>query len=117
VSSDGSTPTDNPFVGQDGKQPAVWAYGLRNPFSFDFDPVSHGLLGINDGPGDNDEIDLFVKGGNYGRPPTGYKYKTGIVDPLAVLNPSIDPTGATFYTGRRSPGLEERLVLLHLSYA
>jgi YVTN family beta-propeller protein len=103
VNSDGSIPNDNPFVGQEGKQPAIWAYGVRNMFSFDFDPVSHGLLATENGPGDNDELDLIVKGGNYGWPPTGYKYKAGIVDPIAVMNPPIGPTGMAFYTADQIP--------------
>lgn len=103
VNSDGSIPDDNPFVGQAGKQPAIWAYGMRNPFSFAFDPLSHGLLASMNGPGDNDELDVIVKAGNYGWPPTGYKYKAGIVDPIAVMNPPIGPTGMTFYTADQIP--------------
>ena len=30
-------PPDNPFVGQDGALPEIWAYGLRNPWRFSFD--------------------------------------------------------------------------------
>jgi aldose sugar dehydrogenase len=103
VNPDGSIPTDNPFAGQPGKEPATWAYGFRNAFSFDFDPVSHNLLATQNGPGDNDDLDVIVKGSNYGWPPTGYKYKAGIVDPIAVMNPPIGPTGMTFYTGGQIP--------------
>ena len=103
VNADGSIPTDNPFVDQDGKQPAIWAYGLRNAFSFDFDPVGHGLFATQNGPGDNDELDVIVKGANHGWPPSGYKYKPGIVDPIAVMNPPIGPTGMTFYTSDQIP--------------
>jgi YVTN family beta-propeller protein len=103
VNPDGSIPSDNPFVGQDGKQPAIWAYGLRNPYTFDFDPVSHRLLATENGPGDNDELDVIVKGGNYGWPPSGYRYKTGSVDPIAVMNPPIGPTGMTFYAADQIP--------------
>ena len=103
VNPDGSIPSDNPFAGQEGKQGAIWAYGLRNPFSFDFDPVSHGLLATENGPGDNDELDVIVKGANYGWPPTGYKYRPGIVDPIAVMNAPIGPTGMTFYTSDQVP--------------
>jgi YVTN family beta-propeller protein len=103
VNPDGTVPADNPFVGQPGKQAAIWAYGLRNPFSFDFDPLQHGLFATENGPGDNDELDLIVKAGNYGWPPTGYKYIPGIVDPIAVMNPPIAPTGSAFYTGSQLP--------------
>jgi aldose sugar dehydrogenase len=103
VNPDGSIPADNPFAGQTGKQGAIWAYGLRNPYSFAFHPQGHQLLVTENGPGDNDELDVIVKGANYGWPPTGYKYKPGIVDPIAVMNPPIGPTGMTFYMGSQMP--------------
>ncbi len=103
VNPDGSIPTDNPFAGQTGKQGAIWAYGLRNPYSFAFHPQGQQLLAIENGPGDNDELDTILKGANYGWPPTGYKYKPGIVDPIAVMNPPIGPTGSTFYMGSQVP--------------
>jgi YVTN family beta-propeller protein len=101
VNPDGSIPDDNPFVGQQGKEPAVWAYGVRNMFSFDFDPVSQHLLAAENGPGDNDELDVVPRGANFGWPPSGYKYRSGVVDPIAVMNPPIGPTGTAFYTGDR----------------
>ena len=33
-------PEDNPFVGREGARPEIWAYGLRNPWRFDFDPMT-----------------------------------------------------------------------------
>ena len=45
---DGTIPTDNPFYGsQTGLARAVWAYGLRNPFTFAFQPGT-GRMHIND---------------------------------------------------------------------
>jgi YVTN family beta-propeller protein len=103
VDPDGGMPQDNPFGSQPGRHPAVWAYGLRNVFGFDFDPISGGLFATENGPGDNDELDLIVGGANYGWPPTGYKYKPGIQDPIAVMNPPIGPSGSAFYTGQQIP--------------
>lgn len=44
---DGSTPyripADNPFVGREGIRPEIWAYGFRNPWKMDFDPVTKAL--------------------------------------------------------------------------
>lgn len=38
LNPDGSIPTDNPFVdGPGGKEDAIWAYGLRNPFRAKWD--------------------------------------------------------------------------------
>ena len=66
---DGSLPDDNPFVGrQDGLAGAVWALGLRNPFSFAFDAEGTRMF-IND-VGENawEEIDIGAAGANYGWP-------------------------------------------------
>jgi len=40
-------PSDNPFVGRAGARPEIWAYGLRNPWRFSFDPAT-GDLWIGD---------------------------------------------------------------------
>ena len=72
-------------------------------FSFDFDPVSRHLLATENGPGDNDELDLVARGSNFGWPPSGYKYKPGVADPIAVMNPPIGPTGVSFYGADQIP--------------
>ena len=59
-------PKDNPFIGREKAAPEVWAYGLRNPWRFSFDPVT-GLLYAGDvGQNAREEIDLIRKGENYG---------------------------------------------------
>ncbi len=69
---DGTIPTDNPFYGQvSGLARAIWGLGLRNPFTFAFDPGT-GALFINDVGGSRwEEINVGVRGGNYGWP--GYE--------------------------------------------
>jgi glucose/arabinose dehydrogenase len=66
---DGSIPADNPFCTTPGVQAcAIWAYGLRNPFTFAFQPGS-GRMHINDvGQSTWEEIDLGAPGANYGWP-------------------------------------------------
>ncbi|MDP2582519.1 MAG: PQQ-dependent sugar dehydrogenase [Candidatus Palauibacterales bacterium] len=62
-------PPDNPFVGQAGFRGEIWAWGLRNPWRYSFDPAS-GLLYIADvGQNDWEEVDAVsaTTGGlNYG---------------------------------------------------
>jgi glucose/arabinose dehydrogenase len=69
LNSDGTIPTDNPFATQvSGKYRAIWALGLRNPFTFAIQPGS-GRVWANDVGGSKaDEVNEIVKGGNYGWP-------------------------------------------------
>lgn len=39
-------PPSNPYVGQAGARPEIWAYGLRNPWRFSFDGVAAGGAGL-----------------------------------------------------------------------
>ncbi len=61
-------PPDNPFVGQEGARPEIWAYGFRNPFRMGFDRGSGRLFLGDVGGARFEEVDLVVKGGNYGWP-------------------------------------------------
>jgi len=68
INRDGSIPADNPFLHvATGKYQAIWAVGLRNPFTFAVRPDS-GELFINDVGGKNEEINRGVPGANYGWP-------------------------------------------------
>ncbi|MEP6917373.1 MAG: PQQ-dependent sugar dehydrogenase [Acidobacteriota bacterium] len=71
INADGTIPSDNPFfTTAAGANRAIWALGLRNPFTFAFEPVA-GTLFINDvGQSAWEEIDLGVAGANYGWPVT-----------------------------------------------
>lgn len=69
INSDGTIPTDNPFFAQTtGKNRAIWALGLRNPFTFSFQPGT-GRLFINDvGESTWEEVNEGAGGANYGWP-------------------------------------------------
>jgi glucose/arabinose dehydrogenase len=63
-------PPDNPFVGRPDARPAIWAYGLRNPWRYSFDRLT-GDLWIGDvGQSAWEEVDLQPSdssgGENYG---------------------------------------------------
>lgn len=58
-------PKDNPFVGQNAVQ-EIYAYGLRNPFTYSFDSLTGDLYLGDAGQNNIEEVDLIAKGGNYG---------------------------------------------------
>jgi glucose/arabinose dehydrogenase len=67
--SDGTIPTDNPFFNTTtGANRAIWALGLRNPFTFGLQPGT-GRMFINDvGQNTWEEINDGIAGSNYGWP-------------------------------------------------
>lgn len=71
INKDGTIPADNPFFNTaTGNNRAIWALGLRNPFTFGVHPLS-GRLFIDDvGQSTWEEINDGLAGGNYGWPTT-----------------------------------------------
>jgi glucose/arabinose dehydrogenase len=102
INSDGTIPQDNPFVAI-GKNKAIWAIGLRNPFTFEFQPGT-GRLFINDvGEITYEEINDGIAGSNYGWPTAEGPNPPGIPNfryPLFFyqhVNGQCAITGGTFY--------------------
>ncbi|GFE81930.1 hypothetical protein GCM10011487_39300 [Steroidobacter agaridevorans] len=71
INPDGSIPEDNPFLGQTtGVNQAIWARGLRNPYTFAVDP-STGRILVNDvGQDAWEEVNHGIAGANFGWPQT-----------------------------------------------
>jgi glucose/arabinose dehydrogenase len=115
IGPDGEVPADNPFVGQAGAKPEIWAYGVRNPQGLAFDPATGRLWEQEHGPRGGDEVNIVEKGRNYGWPVIGYgidysgakihqsTHKAGMEQPLWYWVPSIAPSGMAFYTGDLVP--------------
>ena len=59
-------PADNPFLGRAGARGEIWAYGVRNPWRFSFDPQTGDLWVGDVGQNEREEVNLVTKGGNYG---------------------------------------------------
>jgi glucose/arabinose dehydrogenase len=62
-------PADNPYAGQEGKRGEIWAYGLRNPWRFTFDPATAALYIADVGQALREEVNIVssaLKGANYG---------------------------------------------------
>jgi glucose/arabinose dehydrogenase len=98
INKDGTIPADNPFLASTtGKNRAIWALGLRNPFTFAFNPVGTELF-INDvGQNTWEEIDTGIAGANYGWPDTeGPTTDPRFVSPLYAYDHT---TGACAITG------------------
>lgn len=101
INSDGSIPTDNPFyLTATGNNRAIWALGLRNPFTFSFQPGT-GRMFINDvGESNWEEINDGIAGSNYGWPTCeGVCGSPSFRDPLSTYSHGngCAITGGAFY--------------------
>lgn len=102
INADGSIPPDNPFLAQTtGRNQAIWALGLRNPFTFNFQPGT-GRMFINDvGQNTWEEINAAAVGANYGWPTCeGTCGVAGFTNPIHQYANNASTcaiTGGTFY--------------------
>jgi glucose/arabinose dehydrogenase len=112
---DGSVPADNPFASQGGVAAQVWTLGHRNPLGLAFDGEGR-LWEIEMGPEGGDELNLVVRGRNYGWPRVseGDHYGGGDIPdhasapryeaPKLAWTPVIAPAGLIVYAGDEFPG-------------
>jgi glucose/arabinose dehydrogenase len=110
INSDGTAPSDNPFVGQAGDD-RVYTSGHRNPQGITFRPGNNVPYAIEHGPDRNDEVNRLAGGGNGGWDPVpGYNQGVPMTDlqkfPNAMIpswrsgdSGTVAPSGGTFLTG------------------
>ncbi|MFO1249481.1 MAG: PQQ-dependent sugar dehydrogenase [Alphaproteobacteria bacterium] len=119
LNMDGSIPKDNPFVNTPGALGSIWTYGHRNPEGLTLDPATGIFWETEHGPVGGDEVNIIEPGKNYGwgmatfgiEPGIGRLHATGVTDPITFYNPSIGPSGITFYTGNKFPGWKGNLLI------
>lgn len=113
LNPDGSAPTDNPFADGDyaTTKPAdyIYAFGFRNPFRLNFTPNGK-LLVADVGEASWEELNLVVKGGNYGWPQAeGNCTECASINPVYAYEHSAPPvsggaiTSVTVFDGAGFP--------------
>jgi glucose/arabinose dehydrogenase len=114
INDDGSVPDDNPFFDRGDVAAQVWSLGHRNPLGLAFDDRGR-LWSSEMGPLNGDELNLVVKGGNYGYPivSEGNHYSGEIIPdhstrpefeaPKVAWVPTAAPAGMIFYSGELFP--------------
>jgi len=113
LNMDGSIPADNPEI-ENGAE-GVFTYGHRHVQGIDRHPETGSIWTHEHGARGGDEINILHAGTNYGWPEITYginyngtpitdeRERDGLAQPLWYWNPSIAPSGMTFYTGNAFP--------------
>lgn len=110
IHTDGSVPADNPFIQHPDAMPEIWSYGHRNIQGMTLHPETGEIWAHEHGPQGGDEVNIILKGKNYGWPSATYGINydgsvitenqtlPGMEDPLSHWTPSIAPCGMCFVT-------------------
>jgi len=108
ITKDGAAPADNPRMA--GAQPEIWSYGHRNPQGAALDATGQ-LWVAEHGARGGDEVNRIEPGVNYGWPVISYGVNyngssigigtaaEGMAQPVHFWDPSIAPSGMTFFDG------------------
>ncbi|WNO53912.1 PQQ-dependent sugar dehydrogenase [Stakelama saccharophila] len=123
---DGKPAPDNPYLSAGGERAYIWSSGHRNPYGLTFDRAGN-LWEIEMGPQGGDELNLILKGRNYGWPvvSNGDNYDGSPIPdhdtrpefeaPKLWWNPSISPAGLVIYSGDDFPAWQGSAILGALS--
>jgi len=105
INDDGTIPVDNPFYNAaTGKNRAIWALGLRNPFSFAFQPGTGRMLIDDVGLQSWEEIEQGAAGANYGWPyAEGFSTNTTYQNPVFAYPHGTNSAWGTAIVGAAFP--------------
>jgi aldose sugar dehydrogenase len=128
ITKDGKPAPGNPFLKDKTAMPEIYAYGVRNPQSLAFHPVTGDLWEAEFGPRGGDELNIIKPGKNYGWPTITYgieyggnkigdaiQQKPGMEQPIYYWDPVISPSGMVFYPGNAIPEWKNNLFIGGLS--
>lgn len=128
ITTDGKPVAAGPFAGTAGAKPELYSYGHRNVQGLTFNPVTGDLWSNEFGPRGGDEINRVQSGKNYGWPVITYgieysgkqigeviQQKEGMEQPVYYWDPSVSPSGMTFYSGDMMPEWKNNLFVGCLS--
>lgn len=128
ITTTGQAVAGNPFAGQAGARPELYSYGHRNVQGLAFQPATGELFSNEFGPRGGDEINHVRAGKNYGWPTITYgieysgkkvgdaiQQKEGMEQPVYYWDPSVSPSGMTFYSGNQIPEWKNNLFVGCLS--
>lgn len=128
ITTDGKPVSGNPFIGKDGARPELYSYGHRNVQGLALHPVTGDLWENEFGPRGGDELNRVEPGKNYGWPTITYgieysgqkvgeaiQQQAGLEQPVYYWDPSVSPSGMTFYTGDQMPEWKNNLFIGTLS--
>ncbi|WP_138992136.1 PQQ-dependent sugar dehydrogenase [Larkinella sp. C7] len=128
ITKDGKPAAGNPFAKQADARPELYSYGHRNVQGLAFHPVTGDLWEAEFGPRGGDEINRIEPGKNYGWPTITYgieysgkqvgeaiQQKDGLQQPVYYWDPSVSPSGMTFYSSDRIPEWKNNLFVGSLS--
>ena len=128
IRDDGTIPIDNPFYYTKGAIKSIWSYGHRNPQGLAIHPLTRQLWEAEHGPRGGDEVNIILKGHNYGWPVITYgknysgtiisklTHHEGMDQPVFHWTPSIAVCGIAFYDGDQFPEWNNNLLATSLKF-
>ena len=128
IREDGTVPIDNPFYYTKGAIKSIWSYGHRNPQGLAIHPSTRQLWEAEHGPRGGDEVNIILRGHNYGWPVITYgknysgtiisklTHHEGMDQPVFHWTPSIAVCGIAFYEGSQFPEWKNNLLATSLKY-